>query len=148
MGMRGGDTEAKRMLREDMRNESDMDQIIEAYEFSRPSQEHDAARSIQQFEAESIYSQMTGMPRRMAEPRIPVRDHTTGSRFSLTTLGSSSSSNRVRELRRVPVPVATEAEVFAASVRDDPQPPKGLYWITPPQDPVTEHNNPFFKLMK
>ncbi|KZP13781.1 growth factor receptor domain-containing protein [Athelia psychrophila] len=136
-GADGGD-DAKRMLNEDTIRSREMDDLIDSYKFSdtKASSHHEPAQSIQQLEADSIYSQMTGQPRRQPEPRQPVR-----SRFSGTTTASgSTASTAQRELRRVPAPAASKAELYAASVRHEPDAPKGSYWVTPVG---TGNTNPF-----
>ena len=125
-----GNTEAKRMLSEDALHSKQMDHLIDSYKFSDHESDHGSyyapAQSIQQVEADSIYSQMTGEPRKQPEPRMPVK-----SRFSLTTVGSSSTSSSARrELKRVPVPPASDAELYAASIRHEPAPPNGSYRVT------------------
>ena len=87
------------------------------------------------------------MPRRTAEPRQPVKNgNVVGSRFSATTLGSSTHSGvsgRRELITRPPLPV-TDAEANAASVRLSPEPePRGTYWLTPTNTGASK--NPFLR---
>ncbi|KAF9010794.1 insulin-like growth factor binding protein [Cyathus striatus] len=56
---------------------------------TRPTRPNRPARPLSLLSAPSIYSQMTGMPRKIPEPRQPVRARESDtSRFSLSTLSS------------------------------------------------------------
>ncbi|KAF7985492.1 hypothetical protein HWV62_5280 [Athelia sp. TMB] len=62
--------------------------------------------------------------------REPEDNISISSRFSLTTLGSiSTSSSARREKRSSPVPAVSETELYAASIRDEPAPRNGAYWV-------------------
>lgn len=93
----------------------------------------------------SLYSQVTGLPRRAAEPRQPVKSKSANllsSRFSVTTSGSSSSPRGARELTHPPLPT-TDAEAIAASFRGSPE-PRGGYWMSP-NNTGGSSKNPFRK---
>ncbi|KAJ6608209.1 insulin-like growth factor binding protein [Mycena sp. CBHHK59/15] len=96
-----GETEAVKMARmraaEEARDARDMDKLIDSYAYPRGEVHHhhhhnqyrlDEGDRASQLSAPSLYSQVTGMPHRMPEPREPVksshRDIT--SRFSGSTL--------------------------------------------------------------
>jgi len=123
---------------EEARHEREMEKLVGAYEYSRagsragsrlsrgPSVQtsvheplpgpRDSLDSVT-LSAESLYSQVTGMPRRTPEPRQPLKNaDLPKSRFSLSTVGGSSSYSGRR--RKVP-PSATEAETYANAVRLD-----------------------------
>lgn len=138
---------------EEARHDMEMEKLIGAYEYSRagsnraPSSRDsrafsDSSRShSNRLSNGSLYSEVTGMPRRTAEPRQPVKNgNVVGSRFSATTLASSTHSSR-RELTRPALPT-TDAEVYAASVRQSPE-PRGTYWITPSNTGGSK--NPFIR---
>ena len=127
---------------EEARHEEAMEKLIETYEYSNRSSHHrshsherhsrafsDSTHSYRtRLSDGSLYSQVTGLPRRTAEPRQPVRDKSgnlLSSRFSVTTSGSSS---RARELTPPPLPT-TDAEAIAASFRASPK-SRGGYWIS------------------
>lgn len=83
---------------------------------------------------ESLYTQVTGQPRRAPEPRQPVRNarDMLPSRFSDTTMGSHE-----REAR-----APTPAQEYARSVAQaQAQEPRGAYWVTPTS--TGDSNNPF-----
>jgi len=83
----------------------------------------------------SLYSQVTGKPRRTAEPRQPVKNaNLLSSRFSMTSFGSDNS--QPNKLTHPPLP-STEAEVYAASVRRSPGPHLKMGSVS---------KNPFWKL--
>ncbi|KAH7911899.1 growth factor receptor domain-containing protein [Hygrophoropsis aurantiaca] len=88
----------------------------------------------------SMYSVVTGIPRSGPEPRQPVKSNPLTSRFSSTTLGSSvyKKPTAKREL----IPKRTDAEAYAASVRESPE-PTGSHWITPTS--TGGSRNPFRK---
>lgn len=132
---------------EEARHNNEMEKLtlIGAYEYSRAGSSHHRAHSARDSRSAmsdstrghthrlsdgSLYSQVTGVPRKTAEPRQPVKNaNLLSSRFSMTTLGSS----RTRELtsHSVPPPVpSTDAEVYAATVRQSPE-PRGQYWMAP-----------------
>jgi len=141
---------------EEARHDMEMEKLIGAYEYSRAGSRvgsdrvssrdsrafSDSSRShSNRLSNGSLYSQVTGVPRRTAEPRQPVKNgNVVGSRFSMTTLASSTHSTR-RELTRPPLPT-TDAEVYAASVRQSPE-PRGTYWMTPTN--TGGSRNPFIR---
>ena len=139
---------------EEAMHDDTIDKLIGSYERSgssyrsrsheRRSRElSDATRSYRMRLSDgSLYSQVTGLPRRTAEPRQPVKDKNANllsSRFSVTTSRSSSSSRLARELTHPPLPT-TDAEAIAASFRASP----GGYWISP-NNTETSSKNPFRK---
>jgi hypothetical protein len=117
---------------EEARHEREMEKLVGTYEYSRagsrssrgpstlPSlHDHSHHRRDSQgsatLSAESLYSQVTGMPRRMPEPRQPLKHgELPKSRFSLSTFTSSNYSGK----RKAPPPV-TDAELYAQAVRLD-----------------------------
>jgi len=118
-------TSKKLRAAEEARYSDDMEKIIGSYEDLRshraPSRAFSDANHLQsnRLSTGSLYSQVTGQPRRTAEPRQPVRlaSLLSPSRFSRDTLDSDKS----RKLRRVPIP-ATEAETYATSIMESPEP--------------------------
>ena len=139
---------------EEARHNDTIEKLIGSYERSgssyrsrsheRRSRElSDATRSYRtRLSDGSLYSQVTGLPRRTAEPRQPIKDKNANllsSRFSVTTSRSSSSSKLVRELTHPPLPT-TDAEAIAASFRASP----GGYRISP-NNTETSSKNPFRK---
>jgi len=112
---------------EEARYDDDMEKIVGSYEDSGSHRAPSRALSdtnhlrSNRLSTGSLYSQVTGQPRRTAEPRQPVR--VASSRFSQETFDSDKS----RKLKRVPVP-ATEAETYARSIRESPE-PRGPHWM-------------------
>jgi len=116
---------------EEARYSDDVEKIIGGYEYSRSGSHRDSSRDSRtlsdsnrshshptRLSSGSLYSEVTGNPRRMAEPRQPVKNvNLLSSRFSMTTLGSDNSKSK-----RLMHPSATEAEAYAASVRESPEP--------------------------
>ncbi|THH15129.1 hypothetical protein EW146_g5300 [Bondarzewia mesenterica] len=89
---------------------------------------------------ESLYSQVTGAPRRTAEPRQPIKDvPPMASRFSWTTSGSS--------MRSAPSPPApqTEAQKYAMSVSAPQGTEAGLNRLEPSNTGSSSSRNPFRK---
>jgi hypothetical protein len=130
---------------EEAQYNDDMEKIIGNYEYSRAGSHRGPSRDSHTFSDSShshsghshgsLYSQATGMPRRTAEPRQPVRNaDLLPSRFSTTSFGSDDS--RPRKLTHPPLPT-TDAEAYAASVRQSPE-PNGPNW--------RKSKNPFWKL--
>jgi hypothetical protein len=111
------------MLREqeEERHQKEMEKIFGAYGLSRagssraPSAFDNDRRS--EFSDPSIYSQVTGLPRRGPEPRLPVKKSMTeASRYSMSTT-YTGPSNVPKEVRRVTPPLLTDAELYAQSTR-------------------------------
>jgi hypothetical protein len=112
---------------EEARHEHEMEKLVGAYEYSRSGtrssrgpptvvsvhdHHHDSRDSVT-LSADSIYSQVTGMPRRLPEPRQPLKNvDLPKSRFSLSTLGSSTHYGK-----RKPPPPVTDAAAYAQAVR-------------------------------
>ncbi|KAI0317494.1 insulin-like growth factor binding protein [Amylostereum chailletii] len=102
------------------------------------------SRRISSNYSDSIYSQITGVPRKGPQPRQPVKTmQPMASRFSWTTAGTSSR-------RQPPPPVIpqTEAQRYAHSMRTlTPSPEeeaRGTYWLKPsPTGGSSESKNPF-----
>ncbi|KAH7890062.1 growth factor receptor domain-containing protein [Phlebopus sp. FC_14] len=134
---------------EEARHDRQLEKLISSYEYSRagssrtasplPSfydhkrrnsydyDSHDANR----LSAGSMYSEVTGVPRRGPEPRQPVKTNPLTSRFSTTTVGSSvhkKPSVLKREL--TPPKPPTDAEAYATSVRQSPE-RGGSYRVSP-----------------
>lgn len=102
--------------------------------------------------SESIYSQVTGMPRKTPDPRQPVKEMGTGltaapplpnmgSRFSWTTQDTKSSRRRSPE-SLAPPPQATEAQEYVRRVRT-PEGERGAYWLEPTNTGASASKNPF-----
>jgi hypothetical protein len=105
-----------------------------------------------QLSAESLYSQITGENRRVAEPRVPVKKQGMEmSRFSMSTLGRDNSGKSVRSIRRKTPPLLdvdldedstlTEAENYARTNK-----PKSdlAHWLPPPLPSTSSGGkNPF-----
>ncbi|KAH7928138.1 growth factor receptor domain-containing protein [Leucogyrophana mollusca] len=142
---------------EEARHNREMEKLVGAYEYSRagssraPSPlpslydhkhyapEHDSHR----LSGGSMYSAMTGIPRRGPEPRQPVKTNPLTSRFSSTTLGSSVHKKPSTKARDLTPAKPTDAEAYAASVRGESPEPRGSYWITPTS--TGGSRNPFRK---
>lgn len=109
----------------------------------RGSHDYSDAHSSNRLSAGSMYSQATGMPRTGPEPRQPVKSNPLTSRFSTTTLGSSVHKKPNVLSKREPMPhkPPTDAEAYAASIRQSPEPES--YWITPTN--TGGSRNPFRK---
>ncbi|CCM04529.1 uncharacterized protein FIBRA_06710 [Fibroporia radiculosa] len=84
----------------------------------------------------SLYTPITGVPRRAPEPRQPTRNprDLLPSRFSDTTLGSHDARERERASARTP------AQEYAWSVTQAQDMPRGSYWLKPTS---TGSTNPF-----
>jgi len=109
---------------EEARYTDDVEKIVGSYEDSRSHRaSHDSRLSdsdhleSNRLSGGSLYSQVTGQPRRTAEPRQPVK-RLSSSRFSRDTL----DFNKSRKVTRVPVP-ATETEAVISIMQ--PPEPKG-----------------------
>lgn len=99
---------------------------------------------------ESLYSQVTGMPRRSPDARQPVKDLAPprmGSRFSWTTHDSESLRRRSPEsLAPAPTSLVTEAQQYAQRVRTPDGGSTGsaeraTYWLEPTNTGASK--NPF-----
>ncbi|OAX36075.1 hypothetical protein K503DRAFT_744939 [Rhizopogon vinicolor AM-OR11-026] len=109
----------------------------------RGSHDYSDAHSSGRLSAGSMYSQVTGMPRTGPEPRQPVKTNPLTSRFSTTTFGSSVCKKpSVSHHELTPHMPPTDAEAYAASVRQSPEPDTS-YWITPTN--TGGSRNPFRK---
>ncbi|KIJ63333.1 hypothetical protein HYDPIDRAFT_156112 [Hydnomerulius pinastri MD-312] len=147
---------------EEARHHQEMEKLIGAYEYSRagssrapsplPSLHDHKHRDSYNYDshgphrlsAGSMYSQVTGVPRRGPEPRQPIKTNPLTSRFSTTTLGSAVYKKpNVLKRELTPKP-PTDAEAYATSVRQSPEPTGGSYWITPANTGGSS-NNPFRK---
>ncbi|KAJ7676455.1 insulin-like growth factor binding protein [Mycena rosella] len=96
-----GEPEAVKMAKmraaEEARDARDMDKLLASYEYPRAEVQHHHHHHVLQhgharhesvassLSAPSLYSQVTGMPHRVPEPREPVRD-AAASRFSASTI--------------------------------------------------------------
>ncbi|KAF8437463.1 insulin-like growth factor binding protein [Boletus edulis BED1] len=129
------------------------EKLIGAYGFSRANSLHDPTQMeshdyesyhSQRLSGVSLYSEVTGMPQRGPEPRQPVKTNLLSSRFSSTTLGSSvyKKPSLMRREPFSPKP-QTDAEVYAASVRQTSTATGGSYWVTPTN--TGGSRNPFRK---
>jgi hypothetical protein len=142
---------------EDARHEREMEKFIDAYDYSkaesRSSQvpstlpslnghrsKNSNSHDLNRLSGHSLYSEVTGKPRQVAEPRQPIKRDLLASRFSSSTL-SSSYSFRAQERDRVPTPPPpvpqppTDAEAYAIAVKPalaaSPPLKPGTYWIQP-----------------
>ena len=170
------DRDRKFRVAEDAKHERDMDRLLESYEYTRagssrapsplPSlRSYDGDRhshkssdrsapprkaspgAAARIAEESLYSQVTGQPRRAPEPRQPVRDSprarpdVPSSRFSASTTYSSwlLPDPQVQSSTHLP---PTPAQEYARSVsrngqlpQQQPQQPygeqRGAYWLQP-----------------
>ncbi|CAL1703272.1 unnamed protein product [Somion occarium] len=148
---------AKLKAAEEARHERDMDKLLDAYDYSRYSRAstsrapsplpslhdynhdrlatHPNRHSGTPLSAGSIYSQVTGMPRKTAEPRQPVRNarDLLPSRFSRSSYSNSTRSDPLPppvdllEPSRPPTP----AQEYARLVSHNQVPPQGSYWLQP-----------------
>ncbi|KAG6854172.1 hypothetical protein C0991_009824 [Blastosporella zonata] len=114
---------------EDARNSADLDQFINAYDYSKEDSRYSKASSLpplddyrppfktrrqppppsvsSRMSAHSLYSEVTGQPRHMPEPRQPIRKDLLSSRMSSSTMNTSFSI-RAREPE-------SEAEAFPST---------------------------------
>ncbi|THG97507.1 hypothetical protein EW026_g4507 [Hermanssonia centrifuga] len=101
----------------------------------------------------SLYSQVTGMPKRAPEPRQPVRNarDLLPSRFSATSYATSSNHSGAQETLPPPPDLLeasrppTPAQEYARTVKlGSQQPePRGTYWLQPTN--TGNSNNPFLR---
>ncbi|RDB19354.1 Extracellular matrix protein FRAS1 [Hypsizygus marmoreus] len=141
-------TEEMRLRKLREAEEMDLDQFINAYDYSKAESRYSQAPSalppldskarrnnhLNGLSGHSLYSEVTGRPRQMPEPRQPIRkDLLSSSRYSSSTL-SSSLSIRTRELVPAPAP-PTDAEAYARAIRPalaaSPPLNPGTAWIKP-----------------
>ncbi|KAF5386839.1 hypothetical protein D9615_002012 [Tricholomella constricta] len=165
----GGATKLRKMREaEDARHddEYDLDQFIDAYDYPKhDSRYHKGPESLPSLDDQhthrptfktrrkpppsissrllsghSLYSEVTGKPRQIPEPRQPLRKELLSARYSSSTLSSSLSiRSRGEPDRVVPAPAVapTEAEAYKLSVQpglatSSPSPPNpGAYWVQP-----------------
>ncbi|KAG6900361.1 hypothetical protein C0993_011992 [Termitomyces sp. T159_Od127] len=159
----------KKRVAEDARDSSDLDQFIDAYDYSDkdskasslpPIDDHHSPFKIRRkppmslsskLSAHSIYSEVTGQPRHAPEPRQPIRKDFLTSRLSASTL-NFSLSGRTREPERAAAAAReqTEAEAYASSVRAalvaSPPLNSGAYRIRPMNTGGSSSHNPFRQL--
>ncbi|KAG6332778.1 hypothetical protein ID866_6313 [Astraeus odoratus] len=141
---------------EEARHDREIEKLIGAYEYPRtgssrgpsplpslydgkpagpgPGSHDYDAHSSHRLSRESMYSQVTGLPRNAPEPRQPVKSHLLTSRFSTTTVASSvykkPSVLHKREL--TPPKPPSDAEAYAASVRQPAEEGgSAAYWLVP-----------------
>ncbi|KAG6375880.1 hypothetical protein JVT61DRAFT_2746 [Boletus reticuloceps] len=130
-----------------------VEKLVGAYGFSRANSPHDPTQMeshdyesyhSQRLSGVSLYSEVTGMPQRGPEPRQPVKTNLLSSRFSSTTLGSSvyKKPSLMRREPFSPKP-QTDAEVYAASVRQLSTATGGSSWVKPTN--TGGSRNPFRK---
>ncbi|KAK7688883.1 hypothetical protein QCA50_007574 [Cerrena zonata] len=158
---------------EEARYSRDMDKLLDSYDYSRYSKAgssrgpsplpslrdynhnrtaaaHPNRLSGTSLSAGSIYSQVTGMPRKAAEPRQPVKNarDLLPSRFSGTSYTNSTRSDplppppplNLIEIDRPPTP----AQEYARLVSTNQVPPRGSYWLMPNDTGNTNvSRNPF-----
>ncbi|EPQ50569.1 growth factor receptor domain-containing protein [Gloeophyllum trabeum ATCC 11539] len=150
---------------EEARHDRDLEKLIGAYEYPRSSRvpsEPEAQRHLRpdrdswlhddrsshRLSSNSLYSEVTGVPRRGPEPRQPVKTQNLQSRFSDTTGGGSSmysGQSHSRELTP-PVPQHTEAERYALQKGDASlSGAQGVYWMAPTNTGSSASKNPFRK---
>jgi len=171
----GVETEEMKLLKlraaEEARYERDMDKILDAYDYSREEegtgirhhskglrgdqkQNLNASRPVSHnLSTNSIFSEVTGKPRRGPNVRQPVKDEiiTSSSRVSASTSGSYMFKSRpVRETDgAVPRPAPSEAQTYAAANRPvlPPSPPpvqgQGSYWMKLEPVKTGSSKNPF-----
>ncbi|KAI0085954.1 hypothetical protein BDY19DRAFT_986857 [Irpex rosettiformis] len=163
--------EKMRSAEEDQYNR-DMDKLLDSYDYSRAGSSRGPSPlpSLKDYEYhrerarkrlsgvslthDSIYSQVTGLPRRGPEPRQPVRNarDLLPSRFSDTTSDKSgpqgSPPPTMEELLKTSRP-PTPAQEFARqyTLNQNQQQPateaRGAYWVTPNQ--TGNSHNPFLR---
>ena len=160
----------------ELRHDRDMDKLLDAYEYSRAgssrapsplpslrsyeSDRHshkastaDRARTTnEKLAQESLYSQVTGVPRRAPEPRQPVHDvpREMPSRFSNSTTYSSWLLPEGPAHSSSPHLAPTPAQEYARSVsrladlaQEQPQQQRGAYWLQPTN--TGGSRNPFLR---
>jgi len=140
----GGEGEAMQMAKmraaeeaRDARDARDMDKLLANYEYPRSTRvgevrvqhfhhhhlprEHGRHESTSTLSAPSLYSQVTGMPHRVPEPKEPVKDKSTGSSSRRDIITQSQSR-------------------FSTSTIDE-------YYLNPPPPPTTttKSKNPFWR---
>ncbi|KAI0689822.1 insulin-like growth factor binding protein [Cytidiella melzeri] len=155
---------------EEARYERDMDKLIDSYDYSRagssrgpsplPSlKDHDYHRdrarqrlSGASLTHDSIYSQVTGLPRRGPEPRQPVRNarDLLPSRFSDATSGRSApqaspppTMEDLLNSSRPPTPAQEFARQYTLTQQHPTPETRGAYWVTPTH--TGNSRNPFLR---
>ena len=176
-----------RIRASDLRHDRDMDKLLDAYQYSRPgtSRAPSPLPSLRSYDSdrhshkassrgsdkaptandklaqESLYSQVTGQPRRAPEPRQPVRGipDVPSSRFSNSTSYSSwlvpdppSHANSTTHLAPTPAQeYARSVSQLAMLAQVDPpqqqqQQQRGAYWLQPTHTGSTGGSrNPFLR---
>ncbi|KAI0355123.1 hypothetical protein OH77DRAFT_345436 [Trametes cingulata] len=96
---------------------------------------------------ESLYSQVTGQPRRAPEPRQPVRNAADllPSRFSNTTYSSWLTPDPPSQpmAHAAPTPAQEYARSVTQLAQADPPPQRGAYWLQPTS--TGGSRNPFLR---
>ncbi|KAJ8482593.1 hypothetical protein ONZ45_g14892 [Pleurotus djamor] len=141
---------------EEARHYNDTEKIIDSYGDSSSGMaggsssdlRKNANRRRSHLAANSIYSEVTGVPRRTPETRQPVKDYAS-TRLSSSTFGSymyRSGPPRAEQESTIP-PVPTEAQTYANAIRPalaaSPPVSQGMYWMEPVK--TGSSNNPFRK---
>jgi len=138
------------------RHEHEMSKLESAYAKSAhrapsPQPSIDGGRSHtnspNRVSAPSLYSQLTGLPRKGPEPKQPSRDidlergdeHLLSSRFSTTTSGTSVYRHPSDRQPEALPPMPSDAESYAAAHR-----PPTSFWLIPTHD-TGSSKNPFRK---
>ncbi len=169
------DRDIAKLRQSELRHDREMDKLINSYEYSRAgssrapsplpslreydgdrhshkasSKGSDHGRVARDLAQESLYSQVTGQPRRAPEPRQPVRNAADllPSRFSNTTYSSWLVPDPPAA---PPVPVhsaPTPAQEYARSVaqltqQPESPPQRGAYWLQPTN--TGGSRNPFIR---
>ncbi|KAL1947197.1 hypothetical protein VTO73DRAFT_14158 [Trametes versicolor] len=169
------DRDMAKLRQSELRHDREMDKLIHSYEYSRAgssrapsplpslrdydgdrhshkasSKGSDHGRVARDLAQESLYSQVTGQPRRAPEPRQPVRNAADllPSRFSNTTYSSWLVPDPPAA---PPVPVhsaPTPAQEYARSVaqltqQPESPPQRGAYWLQPTN--TGGSRNPFLR---
>lgn len=149
---------------EEARYSRDVDKLLDAYDYSRAGSSrgpsplpslHDYDRKPQpqrhstvSMSTDSLYSHITGIPRRAPEPRQPVRTarDLLPSRFSDATSGHFSPAGSPPEINLIDDRPPTPAQEYARSVRKNPPESHGNYWIQPTQTGSSGNSrNPFLQ---
>ncbi|KAI0333135.1 hypothetical protein GY45DRAFT_1320075 [Cubamyces sp. BRFM 1775] len=165
--------DAEKLRRESsMRTDRDLEKLIGSYEYSRagssrapsplPSlrdydgdrHSHKAsshgsqrARVANDLAQESLYSQVTGQPRRAPEPRQPVRNPADllPSRFSNTTYSSWLTPDPTPgpQVNAAPTPAQEYARSVTQLAQPESPPQRGAYWLQPAN--TGGSRNPFLR---
>lgn len=161
-----------RLRESSLRHDREMEKLIGSYEYTRAgssrapsplpslrdydgdrhshkasSKSSDRGRITNDLAQESLYSQVTGQPRKAPEPRQPVRNPADllPSRFSNTTTYSSwlTPDPPAVPVHSAPTPAQEYARSVTHLVQPESPPQRGAYWLQPTN--TGGSRNPFLR---